>query len=97
LDLARAYLSLNENDRSLTEALEAIRERPALMFARVLAAQIYEDRGQHPKALEETNVILASDPSNPDARFIRARALIGLNEPYHALPSWNRSYGNIHK
>ncbi len=86
LDLARAYLSLNENDKSLSEALEAIREQPKTTFARLLAAHIYEDRGQHPKALEQTDLILAGNPSNPDARLIRDRALIGLNEADRALP-----------
>lgn len=86
LDLARAYLSLNESEKSLTEAREAIREEPKLMFARLLAARIYEDRGQHPKALEQTDVILASQPGNPDARLVRCRALIGLNEADRALP-----------
>jgi tetratricopeptide (TPR) repeat protein len=85
LDLARAYLSLNESEKSLTEAREAIREEPKLLFARLLAAHIYEDRGQHPKALEQTNIILASQPDNPDARLVRCRALIGVNEADRAV------------
>jgi Tfp pilus assembly protein PilF len=82
----RAYASLNENDKSLSEALEAIREQPKMTLARVIAAHIYEDRGEHPKALEQTDVILASNSSNPDARLIRLRALVGLNEAGRALP-----------
>jgi tetratricopeptide (TPR) repeat protein len=86
LDLARAYLTLNENEKSLTEAQEAIREDPKLMFARLFAAHIYEDRGEHPKALEQADVMLSSEPGNPDARLVRCRALIGLNEADRALP-----------
>jgi tetratricopeptide (TPR) repeat protein len=86
LDLARAYLSLNENDKSLAEALEAIREQPKLTFARLMAAHIYEDRGQHAKALEQTDGILVSEPGNADARLIRCRALIGLNAADQAFP-----------
>ncbi|MBV9302119.1 MAG: tetratricopeptide repeat protein [Acidobacteriaceae bacterium] len=83
-DLARAYFTLKQNDKSLAEALEAIREKPDLIAARILAARIYEDRGDHPKSMEQTNVVLASEPANPDARLLRARALIGLNEGDHA-------------
>jgi tetratricopeptide (TPR) repeat protein len=86
LDLARAYLALNESEKSLTEALEAIREDPKLLFARRVVAHIYEDRGQHPKAIEQTDVILASEPGDPDARLVRCRALIGVNEADRALP-----------
>jgi tetratricopeptide (TPR) repeat protein len=86
LDLARAYLSLNENDKSLAEALEAIREQPKLTLARLLAAHIYGDHGQHAKALEQADGILASEPGNADARLIRCRALIGLNTADRALP-----------
>jgi tetratricopeptide (TPR) repeat protein len=86
LDLARAYLILNQGEKSLTEAREAIREDPKLTFAHLVAAHVYEDRGQHPKGLEETHIILASEPDNPDARFVRCRALIGLNEADQAIP-----------
>jgi len=86
LNLARAYVSLDETDKALTEALEAIREQPKLMFARLLAARIYKDRGEYPKALEQTDVILASEPGNPEARLVRCGALIGLNEADRALP-----------
>lgn len=86
LDLASAYLSLNQRDKSIAEALEAIREQPKLTSARLMAAQIYEGQGQHPEALEQTDVILASEPNNTEARLIRCRALIGLNTADRALP-----------
>ncbi len=88
LQLARAYFGTNAMDKALTEALEAMQgeaksrvpRSQVLLPARIIAARIYEDRGQHGKALEQTNVILASQPKNPDARLIRDRALIGTNE-----------------
>lgn len=80
LDLARAYLILNDPDKSLTEALQAIQTQPNLSFAHLLAARIYEDQEQHAKALEQTGVVLESEPQNADAQLIRDRALISMNE-----------------
>ena len=88
LDLARAYFTLEESDKALTEALQAIQyeekarpPRPAvLLTARVIAGRIYEDRGQHTKAAEQADQVLAAAPKNPDARLIKDRALIGMNE-----------------
>ena len=82
LDLARGYLNLNDADQSLGEAQEAIQEemkqhtpRPQVLVpARVIAARIYEDRGQHSKALEMTDLVLRTQPTNPEARLIRDRA-----------------------
>lgn len=94
LDLARAYFSVSERDKALAEALEAARSeqkspspRVAVMIpAQTVAARIYEDRGQHSKAMELADVILSSQPNNPDALLIRDRALIGTNQPEKALP-----------
>ncbi len=94
LDLARAYFSLNDMDKSLSEALEALQEEqkarpprtPVLLTAHIIAARIYEDRGEHSKAMDQTEVVLASDPNNRDARLIRDRALVGVNESDRAQP-----------
>ena len=84
--LSRAYFEVHDFDGSLNEALEAIRENGRAMDARILAARVYEDRGQHGKALEQTELILNAYPANRDARLIKDRALIGLNELEKALP-----------
>jgi tetratricopeptide (TPR) repeat protein len=93
LDLARAYFGLNDRDKALSEALEALQtERKSnprvavVVPARIVAARIYEDRGLHAKAMEQTNQVLAAQPGNPDAILIRCRALIGTNEMDRALP-----------
>lgn len=85
-DLARAYFAEHDGDKSLNEALEAVRQQPKLVSARVIAARVYEDRGQHAKALEQTQMVLNVEPNNPDARLLRDRALIGLNEADQAQP-----------
>lgn len=92
LDLARAYFAANQLDKSLSEALDAMqyenkRQAPrgtVLMVARTIAARIYEDRGEHAKALDQANILLQANPKNPDARLIRDRALIGSNQPAQA-------------
>ncbi len=88
LDLARAYFATNQPDKSLSEALDALqyearRQAPratVLTVARIMAGRIYEDRGEHNKALEQANMLLQGNPKNPDARLIRDRALIGSNQ-----------------
>ncbi len=90
--LSRAYFETRDMDKALSEALEASRLAEThvppinLPGARIVSARIYEDRGQHGKALEQTDGVLASDPGNADARLIKDRALIGLNESDKALP-----------
>lgn len=86
--LGRAYFGLGQMDKALGEALESIQDesknksiRPIVLFgARTLAARIYEDRGDHAKAIEQAEAVLASNPKLPDARLIRDRALIGTNQ-----------------
>ncbi len=92
LDLARAYFATNQLDKALSEALDAMqyeakRRAPrgtVLTVARTMAARIYEDRGEHAKALDQANILLQANPKNPDARLIRDRALIASNEAAQA-------------
>ncbi len=86
LDLARAYLAAADTGKALSESLEAVREQPKLMIARALAARIYENRGEHAKALEQTDVVLGADANNAAVQLTRDRALIGLNEADKARP-----------
>jgi tetratricopeptide (TPR) repeat protein len=94
LDLARAYFSLNEKDKALTESLEAVHSEQkspnprlgVLVPGQTVAARIYEDRGLHSKAMELADVVLSAQPGNPDAILIRDRALIGTNQVDKALP-----------
>jgi tetratricopeptide (TPR) repeat protein len=79
-DLARAYYAQHDLDKAQSEALEAVRLRPGLLPARVLAARVYEDRGQHGKALEQTGIVLDRQPNDAQARLIRIQARIGLKE-----------------
>ncbi len=96
LDLARAYFSVNDKDKALAEALETVTTEQksqtprtgVIVPAQTVAARIYEDRGQHPKAMELADLVLSTQPNNPDAMLIRDRALIGTNQPEKALPNW---------
>ncbi len=80
LDLARAYLENNQSEPALSEALESIRQQDSLLPAHLLAARIYEDRGEHSKAAAETGTVLNVEPKNPEAQLIRDRALVGMNQ-----------------
>jgi tetratricopeptide (TPR) repeat protein len=94
LDLARAYFSLNERDKAMPEALEALHSEQksptprvgVLVPAQTVAARIYEDRGQHAKAMEIADLVLSAQPGNPDAVLIRDRALIGTGQIQKAQP-----------
>ena len=79
-DLSRAYYAQRDLEKAQSEALEAVRLRPSLMPARVLAARIYEDRGQHGKALEQTGIVLDRLPGDAQAQLVRIQARIGLKE-----------------
>jgi tetratricopeptide (TPR) repeat protein len=85
-DLARGYYAENEIDKAFNEAQEAVRLRPSLMPARIITARIYEDRGQHGKALEQAGMVLDRLPNDPQARLVHARALIGLKDVSKAQP-----------
>lgn len=91
--VARAYFGLNQPDKALGEALEAVRDeskekapKPAVILgARTLAGRVYADKGDNGKALEQADAVLAAAPKNPDARLIRDRALVGMNQADKAL------------
>jgi tetratricopeptide (TPR) repeat protein len=86
LDLARGYYFEHDLDKSLAEALEAVRLDAALMPAHTVAARIYEDRGQHGQALAQTDIVLAQRSDSPEARFVRDQALMGLKQYDKAQP-----------
>ena len=86
--LARTYLLLQQPDKALPEALDAvsneIKKKPArpgvITGGRVLAARIYADRGEPAKAIEQTEIVLSADPKNVEARYLHDRALMGINQ-----------------
>jgi len=86
--LSRAYFGIGQPDKALSEALEAVQDeskekapKSAVIFgARTLAGRVYADRGDNAKALDQADAVLASAPKNPDARLIRDRALLGMNQ-----------------
>jgi tetratricopeptide (TPR) repeat protein len=94
LDLARAYFGLNDRDKALSEAQDALQTEQkqrvprvnVMVPARTVVARIYEDRGLHAKAMEQAGMVLSVQPGNPDAGLIRDRALIGTGESDKALP-----------
>ncbi len=94
MELARAYFGTNDMDKALSESQQAMQgetkhnpPRPAVLIpARLIAARIYEDRGQHDKATEQANVVLQSQPKNPDARLVKDRAMIAEKQIGDAQP-----------
>ena len=94
MELARAYFGNNEMEKALNESQQAMQQetkhnppRPAVLIpARLISARIFEDRGQHDKATEQANVVLQSQPRNPDARLVKDRALIGMGQAADAQP-----------
>ncbi len=94
--LSRAYFEQAKTDpkaldKALAEAEEAIHqsktitdlkagEIQSLIGAHMVAGRIYEDRGDHAKAIEHADLMLSRQPANPDARLIKDRALLGLGD-----------------
>ena len=83
-ELARAYLADNKANESLTEAQEAVRLKADLLPARLIIARIIEAKGEHAKVLEQTEMVLNSQPQNPEARLLRDRAYVGMGQPTRA-------------
>ncbi|MBV9265898.1 MAG: tetratricopeptide repeat protein [Acidobacteriaceae bacterium] len=94
LDLAKAYWFTNNADKALSQALESMQDEAkshtprnnVIIQGRLIAAHVYEAKGQHAQALDQTNQIIAIENQNPEARLIRDEALVGLNEPDQAQP-----------
>lgn len=94
VDLARGYFDSGKPDDSLGEALNAIQQElkghppreQVLIPARIIAARVYEDKGQHSKALQMTDLVLRTQPGNPDARLIRDRAWLSTGQADQAEP-----------
>ncbi|MFL6415313.1 MAG: tetratricopeptide repeat protein, partial [Bryobacteraceae bacterium] len=91
--LSRAYFGIGQPDKALGEALEAVQDeskekapKPAVILgARTLAGRVYADRADNAKALEQADAVLAIAPKNPDARLLRDRALVGMNQADKAI------------
>lgn len=89
--------SANEAQEAMQQELklaESTRNRnpnthsQVMASSRILIGRIAEDRGQHAKGLEQANLVL-QDPrqsSNPDARLIKDRAMVGMGQADQALP-----------
>lgn len=108
LDLARAYYVTNEGAKALAEANQALQDEgksraprvAVLLPAHIISARIYEGRGDHAQALEQSEAALKIQDGNPEARLIRAQALVGLKEPDQALPdleSLVKQYPNLNE
>jgi tetratricopeptide (TPR) repeat protein len=99
--LARAYfeqsrLDPKALDKALAEAEESIHltksmtdlkpgEAQALVGAHMVAGRIYEDRGNHAKAIEHADLMLSRQPGNLDGRLIKDRALLGISDIDRAI------------
>ena len=94
LDLCRVYMAMNDREKAMPEVQEALtleqknpRPRPAVVVpAESMLARLYEDRGDHGKALEEAGLVLAVQPGNGDAILVKDRALVATNQADKAQP-----------
>jgi tetratricopeptide (TPR) repeat protein len=92
--LAQTYLAVKDSEKAAAEATSAIQEESkrqpprtmVLLSSRTLAARIFEERGEFAKTVEQTDSILKIAPNDADARYLRDRALISLNQPDQAQP-----------
>lgn len=88
LDLARAYLANNDQEKALSSATEAVTEeqksgRPkvgVVIPAQTLVARIYAERGEPAKALDEISLVLNARPSDPEALLLKDRCLVATGQ-----------------
>jgi tetratricopeptide (TPR) repeat protein len=105
LDLARAYLTTGAADDALHETLEALTDEAkrhdvrndVIIPARLIAARVYEVKGQHAQALEQTQQVLQSVPNLAEGRLLHDQALVGLNEVDQAQPDLEKLVAELDK
>ncbi len=103
LDLARAYMASNKLNDALNESLESLQEEAkqksqrsnVIVPGRLVAARIYEARGQHALALEQTQQILQAAPNQPEGRLLHDEALVNLGQAEQALPDLQKLVAQV--
>lgn len=86
LNLARGYYAMNDRDKAMTAAQQAVSDeqksksvRPLVVLGgETLIARVFGDRGDFAKAQDTASQILAAKPGDPDATIIRAKAQISM-------------------
>jgi tetratricopeptide (TPR) repeat protein len=79
-NLGRAWLAKGNTEAALAEFREGLRDNPALIQARVLAADVAMRRGDYAEAREYTDELVDETKGHPAARLLRAAALTGMGD-----------------
>jgi len=79
-DLGRAHMAKGEVEQARLAFEEAIKQRGDYLPPRLALAQLYLRGGEHAKAVQTADEILAMDQGNLSARLVRAAALTGMRD-----------------
>lgn len=91
LTLAKAQFQAGEMDQAALSAEKAIENTEEPVEALLLRAEVALQTGNYRGALSRVQTILRSDPSHPQALYVLAQAMDGLNRPAEALEAIERA------
>jgi len=96
-NLGRAWLAKGNTEAALAQFEESLRRNPALLQARVLAADVSMRRGDYTLARQYSDELVDQTGGHPAARLLRAEALTGMgsfDEASVALRQLNEEFPN---
>jgi tetratricopeptide (TPR) repeat protein len=79
-DLGRAQMAKGEVERARVAFEDAIKQRADYLPPRVALAHLYFRQGEHAKAVQAADAILAMEPGHLAARLVRAAALTSMRD-----------------
>jgi len=91
LTLAKARFQAGEMDQAALSAEKAIEQAEEPVEALLLRSEIALQTRNYRGALSRVQTILRSDPSHPQALYVLAQAMDGLNRPAEALEAIERA------
>jgi tetratricopeptide (TPR) repeat protein len=88
---ARAYASLGDFDRALTDLDILLQDQPDDLADRSLRVGLYEARGQMDKALADADAAVALAPDRPQAHVLRGGTLALADRTSEAMAEFSRA------
>lgn len=88
------YIKMGKIEKAADEIRKAIAEFPGRENLYILLAEIYEANGYHKKALESYEMLLTSDPENPQALLAIAEILRKTGEEEEYQATVRKVFGN---
>jgi tetratricopeptide (TPR) repeat protein len=80
-NVAQGHLRQNDLARARVELEKCVQQDPAWLEARYKLALAHHELGDHDRALEEVDVVVARAPRSPEARLLKGKVLLRKGLP----------------